>query len=92
MRTLGGSRAMVRRILAAEYAGLGLLAGLVGCGLAMGAAAALARFVFKTSPVFPVFEIALAIVAVPVLTLAVGLLASRGISDSPPLAILRNEG
>lgn len=92
MRTLGGSRAMVRRILAAEYAGLGLLAGLVGCGLAMGAAAALARFVFKTSPAFPVVEIAVAVVAVPVLTLAVGLMASRGISDSPPLAILRNEG
>jgi putative ABC transport system permease protein len=91
LRTLGGSRATVRRILAAEYAGLGLLAGIVGCLLAMGAAAGLARFVFKTSPTFPAGEIALALVAVPLLTLVVGLLASRGISSSTPLAILRGE-
>lgn len=91
LRTLGGSRATVRRILAAEYAALGLLAGLIGCLMAAAAAAALARLVFKTSPVYPPGEILLALAAVPALTLVVGLLASRGISNSPPLAILRGD-
>jgi putative ABC transport system permease protein len=68
------------------------MAGLMGCVLAMAAAAALSHFVFKTPPVFPAWELLMAALAVPSLTLAVGLMASRGISDSPPLAILRNEG
>ena len=92
LRTLGGSRATVRRILAAEYAGLGLLAGLIGCLLAAAAAAALSHFVFKTTPAFPVVEVVASVMAVPLLTLGVGLTASRGISDSPPLAILRSDG
>lgn len=92
LRTLGGSRSMVRRILVAEYAGLGLLAAIAGSVLAVGAAWALSQFVFRIPFHLPVVEVALTIVAVPVLTLMVGLAASHGISNHPPLAILRNEG
>lgn len=92
LRTLGGSRSLVRKILVAEYAGLGLLAALSGSLLAIGAAWAMSRFVFRIPFHLPLVEIALTHIAVPVLTLLVGLAASRGISNHPPLAILRSEG
>lgn len=92
LRTLGGSRSTVRRILVAEYAGLGLLAAIAGCLLATGAAWALSQFVFRIPFYLPVAEVALTLITVPFLTLTVGLAASRGISNHPPLAILRNEG
>jgi putative ABC transport system permease protein len=92
LRTLGASRGTVRRILAAEYAGLGLLAGMLGAGMAVGGAWALVHFVFKTGLHIPWVEFLATMAAVPLLTLSVGLLVSRGVGNTPPLQILRNDG
>ncbi len=91
LRTLGASRAQVRRILFAEYAGLGVLAALTGIVLAAAAAWALSRFVFHVDFLLPWRDALVALVSVPTLTVAVGLLTSRGIANQPPLEILRQE-
>ena len=92
LRTLGASRAQVRRILLAEYALLGVLAALTGGLLALAGAWGLARFAFEI-PFRPDLSwLGWALVVVPALTAIVGLLGSRGALRQPPLAVLRAEG
>jgi putative ABC transport system permease protein len=91
LRTLGASRGQVFRVLLVEYLVLGLLAALTGVLLATVAAWALSVFVFKASFVPPLVPQLVALVAVPALTVATGLLMSRGVLNHPPLAILRDE-
>ncbi len=92
LRTLGASRAQVRRILTAEYALLGVLAALTGGVLAVGGAWGLAQFAFQI-PFRPDLSwLGWALLVVPLLTVAVGLLGSRGALRQPPLAVLRAEG
>lgn len=91
LRTLGASRSTIRKILVAEYAGLGLLAAIAGSLLSIGAAWALSHFVFRIPFHLPIPELLATLILVPVLTLTVGLAASRGISNHPPLEILRSE-
>ncbi len=91
LRTLGASRAQIWRILAVEYAALGLLAGAAGMLLALGAVWALAAFVFKVHFAPPLWPVLAGLAAVPALTLGTGLLASRGILRRSPLALLRAE-
>ena len=91
LRTLGATRGQIRRILVAEYASLGLLAAVVGLLLATGASWALARWVFGVGFSVPWRDAATALVLVPTLTLALGLLSSRGLATTPPLEILRQE-
>ncbi len=96
LRTLGARRQTVFRILAVEYLALGSLGALTGIVLAAGGSWALATFVFEIP------QPALAAVIVPpslvafagmmLLTLTAGLLTSRGVSDHPPLEVLRAEG
>ncbi|MBS0657154.1 MAG: FtsX-like permease family protein [Verrucomicrobia bacterium] len=96
LRTLGASRAIVFRVLAAEYAALGSLAALTGIVLAAGGSWLLATRVFELSQpalaavILPPSLIALG--SVMLLTLAVGFLTSRGVSRQAPLAVLRAEG
>ncbi len=92
LRTLGATRAQIRKILFAEYATLGLLAGITGAGLAVTASWALAKFAFKADYAFAPWPPVLAVAGVTVLTVLVGLITSRGIADQPPLEILRQEG
>jgi putative ABC transport system permease protein len=92
LRTLGASSASIRRILAAEYAALGLLSALAGVLLAQGAAWLLARHVIKTTPVFAPGETLAVALAAVALALAAGLATSRGVSTHPPLAVLRRGG
>lgn len=91
LRTLGASRSTIRKILMAEYAGLGFLAAITGSVLSIGAAWALGHFVFRIPFHLPLSELLTTLIAVPALTLTVGLSASRGISNHPPLEILRSE-
>jgi putative ABC transport system permease protein len=92
LRTLGAERGQVRRILLAEYVLLGLLAAAVGAALALLGAGALARLAFQ-APLVPAWgALALALVGVPALTAAVGLLGSRGVLRRSPLAVLRAAG
>ena len=92
LRTLGASRAQVRRILLAEYALLGVLAALVGGLLAVAGAWGLAHFAFEIPFRPDLTWLAWALVVVPALTAVVGLAGSRGALRQPPLAVLRAEG
>ncbi|MBN8247745.1 MAG: FtsX-like permease family protein, partial [Verrucomicrobia bacterium] len=92
LRTLGASRGQIRSILMAEYIALGTLAGLLAGILAVASSWSLARFAFQSDYVLSWTPLLLTLVAVPVLTLLVGLATSRGIADQPPLEILRREG
>ncbi|MGE4178555.1 MAG: ABC transporter permease [Limisphaerales bacterium] len=91
LRVLGASRRQVLWILMVEYAVLGFLAATTGVILALAASAALAVFLFQTAFAPPVAPAAWAIATVTGLTVATGLLASRGVATHPPLEILRSE-
>ena len=91
LRTLGATRRQLMQIQLVEYAILGVLAAAVGCILAVAANALLAHFVFKTSAAFPVGFLLLTVLAVTAVTLLTGLLSNRGVTDHPPLAVLRQE-
>jgi putative ABC transport system permease protein len=91
LRTLGASRAQIFRILAVEYAAIGLLSALTGVFLAVIAAAALAKFVFLTPFALQIAPLPVALLLVPSITVVTGLLMSRGVLNHPPLAILRSE-
>lgn len=91
LRTLGASRRQVQRIMIVEYTVLGLLAAATGIVLATAANAALAFFVFETTPAGPGWETLVTAVAVVAVTLVTGLLSNRGVCDHPPLQVLRQE-
>lgn len=91
LRTLGATQRQLRQIEFVEYAILGALAALVGCGLAVGGNTMLAKYVFRISPAFPVLLLIGAGTAVCVLTVVTGLLSSRGVTNHPPLEVLRQE-
>ncbi len=91
LRTMGASRAQVRRTLVAEYALLGALGALTGGVLAVGGSWALARFAFTIPFVLDPTWLVAAVVVVPLLTALVGLAGSRAALSRPPLDVLRAE-
>ena len=91
LRTLGASRRQLLQIQFVEYAILGALAAIVGCALSVVGNALLAKFVFRISPSVPVFLLIIGALAVCVVTVATGLLSGRGVTNHPPLEILRQE-
>lgn len=91
LRTLGATRRQLLQIQMVEYAILGVLASVVGCGLALAASEAMARFVFETKGVFAPATLAGAVVSVVSVTLVTGLLSNRGVATHPPLEVLRQE-
>jgi putative ABC transport system permease protein len=91
LRTLGATRRQLVRIQLVEYAVLGVLSAVVGCSLAVLANALLAHFVFETSGVYPIDTLLLAAASVTAVTLLTGLLSNRGVTDHPPLEVLRQE-
>jgi putative ABC transport system permease protein len=89
LRTLGASRALVQRVLVAEYTTLGLLGASTGLLLAFGGAWALMRWVFD-APFVPAWGTALGVVAaMVVLTVGIGLLTSRDVHRATPMAAIR---
>ena len=92
LRTLGASRAQIRRILVVEYLLLGVFAGVTGVALALGASWALAAFVFKVGFAPALWPNVIAVALVSALTVVTGLATSWGIASHPPLEILRAEG
>jgi putative ABC transport system permease protein len=91
LRTLGANKKQILSITLMEYLLLGLLAAATGCVIAFGAAWALAVYSFEMEFV-PVFWPLLVIfLLVTLLTVAVGLLNSRGVLNRPPLEVLRRE-
>ncbi len=91
LRTLGASRAQVLKVLVVEYFLLGLCASATGVGLALASAWSLARFAFDLSFTPPILPTSAAVIIVCSLTVATGLMMSRGILKRPPLEILRGE-
>ncbi|HAL71048.1 MAG TPA: hypothetical protein DCP71_04665 [Verrucomicrobiales bacterium] len=89
LRTLGASSRQVRTILFIEYATLGFLSALTGTLLAVGATSILAVYVFKTSPSPDVMTLLGAFVTTTAIAVLGGLALSRGVSNHPPLDILR---
>jgi putative ABC transport system permease protein len=92
LRTLGATRRQVRIILVLEYFFLGSLAAAVGILLSLGFGWALAEFVFDgplTVHWLPLLGIFIFVCGA---TVGIGLAASRGVLNSPPLEVLRREG
>jgi putative ABC transport system permease protein len=91
LRTLGASHRQLLLIQMVEYAILGVLASLVGAILAVGGNALLAHFVFKIPPSAPPLLLLACTAAVTVVTLVTGWFTNRGITNHPPLVVLRQE-
>ncbi|GAB5519306.1 MAG: ABC transporter permease [Rhodothermales bacterium] len=91
LKTLGASKRQVFQIMTVEYLFLGLFATMTGAILAIGGSWALAVFVFDMAYLTPPASLFLAILLVTGLTIAIGLLNSRGIYNRPPLEVLRAE-
>ena len=89
LKTLGARRSLVRRVLLAEYASLGTLAGLAGALLGVCAAWALTEFFFEVDFHLPLGRVAGIWLVVVALTLATGLANSRGVLRRTPLETLR---
>jgi putative ABC transport system permease protein len=88
-KTLGATRRQIGRIMLAEYALLGALGGLAGVVLSVGGAWALMHYVFK-QPFSPAVLPALTVSAgMVVLSMTIGLLTSREVFASTPMAALR---
>ncbi|HEX3729002.1 MAG TPA: FtsX-like permease family protein [Opitutaceae bacterium] len=90
LRSLGASRLQLRWVQLTEYGVLGLLAGVIGCGLAALANGLLAHFILKI-PASGGLDVAVAALAIVAVTVATGVLADRGAARLPPLEILRQE-
>ena len=91
LRTLGATRRQLVQIQLVEYAILGALAAVVGCLLSIAGNALLAKFIFRISPAVPVGVVLAGGIVVCLITVITGLLTSRGITDHPPLEVLRQE-
>jgi putative ABC transport system permease protein len=91
LRTLGASRKQIFAISALEYFFLGALASFTGILLALAGSWALAKYSFKTSFTPQILPILIIFFAVPLITMIIGLMNSRGILSKPPLEILRQE-
>lgn len=91
LRTLGATGRQLLQIQMVEYAILGVLAAFVGCALAVVGNLLLAQYVFRTVPFTPVGILLSAFASAVAVTLLTGLLSNRGITNHPPLEVLRQE-
>lgn len=91
LRTLGATHRQLVQIMLVEYAVLGVLATVTGGGLAVIGNTLLAKFVFKGAVVLPVPALLLSMAVAVAVTLITGFIANRGVTNHPPLEILRQE-
>ena len=91
LRTLGASRRQILWINALEYFMLGTLACMVGTGLSVAGAWALARFAFNIPFSVDIWPLLLTFLSITGLTVLLGLLNSREVVRKPPLEVLRAE-
>ena len=89
LKTLGASRAQVARIVATEYAAMGLVAALAGMVLAATAGWALTRFLFEVPFKLPAVTLGTLGLGTAMATTAVGLANSIHVFRSTPLAVMR---
>jgi putative ABC transport system permease protein len=91
LKTLGATRFLVARTFAVEYGMLGMIAGLVGAGMASLLAFILLRFVMDVPWHFQPATLLMGIIATIVLTIVSGFLTTFRILGQKPLAVLRHE-
>lgn len=91
LKTLGGTRNQIMRVLLTEYLALGSLAALVAVGLSTIAGWAITRFVFESDFTIPVPQLAGLTVVLVGVTVVVGLWNSTEVFRAPPLEVLRAE-
>ncbi len=90
LKALGATRRQISRILLAEYVALGLLAGLVGIGLAAGGGWAMMRFVFDLGFRLPALPLLAVLTVTAALVALVGLAASREVFRRTAVEVLRD--
>ena len=91
LRTLGATRRQLIGIQLVEYSILGVLAAVVGGGLAVAGNTLLARFIFNLQPGLSWGVLAGGVLSVCLVTVVTGFLTNRGITRHPPLEVLRQE-
>ncbi|HTR76786.1 MAG TPA: FtsX-like permease family protein [Gemmatimonadaceae bacterium] len=89
LKTLGATKGQVGRMMLAEYLMLGALGSLTGVTLSIGGAWALLHYVFKASFTPALGAAAMVSAAMTVVVLAVGVLTSRDVFATTPMAALR---
>lgn len=89
LKTLGATRIQVARIQAAEFLIIGLVAGLIGGLLAAAAARYLLGNLLDTEFEFRWIPFMVGTAATAAIAIATGWIASRGVLNSKPLEILR---
>jgi putative ABC transport system permease protein len=89
LRTLGGTRKLIRGSLAAEFAALGLFAGIVAVVGAEVTVAILQSQVFQLEAHAHVWLWFFGPIAGALLILIVGMLGTRSLVSSPPMTVLR---
>ncbi|MDT7829829.1 FtsX-like permease family protein [Pricia sp. S334] len=92
LRTLGAKSGQILKITALEYGYLGILGSTTGVLLSLIGSQLLALFVFETAFVPSWVPLLIVLPGITMLVLAIGLLNSRGVLNSPPLEVLRKEG
>ncbi|MFM8618723.1 MAG: ABC transporter permease, partial [Opitutaceae bacterium] len=91
LRTLGATRRQLIGIQLVEYSILGVLAAVVGGGLAVAGNTLLARFIFNLEPGLSWGVLVGGVLSVCAVTVLTGFLTNRGITRHPPLEVLRQE-
>src|SRR5690606_7463830 len=91
LKTLGATRRQIGAILLAEYAALGVLAALVGAGLSLAAAWALARYLFDVPFEAELDALVMLGAGIAVLSAVIGLSGSREVFRTTPMEALREE-
>ena len=91
LKTLGGSRNQILKIMSIEYLFLGAIGAVTGVVLAYAATWILATFVFNISFIPAFIPVVAVIGGISAITITVGMLASTGIYRQSPLEVLRSE-
>ena len=92
LRALGASSRQVLIILVVEYASLGVLSAITGVVLSVAGSWTLAQFVFETDPWPHPRLLVVAFASAVALAVLGGLALSRGVTEHPPLSVLRGAG
>ncbi len=90
LKALGATRRQLSRILLAEYVALGVLAAVVGTGLAIGCGWAFVMWVLELPFILPAGPLGVVFVAVTALVALVGLTASREVFRRTAMEVLRD--
>jgi putative ABC transport system permease protein len=91
LKSLGATRSVIARAFAAEYALLGAVGGLLGCGLASALSWAVLSNLFDLSWSLQPPVLVLGFIVTVTLSLLVGFLSTYRILGQPPLPVLRHE-